>query len=610
MRILLLNDGYFLHSLKHDCDCEVFFASPDPDADLQLALEPVSIQHILERTPFNPDVILISDAINLRAAITGLEAVNIPLVFYGVDSPMNYFWQKEFAAACDLTFLDQEEQVTWLRQKFPERAESFHWLPLGADPFIYKKVNVPKEIDIAFVGSLNQQHRPKRSWILQELQKYFKVVVLDGEGKRTISPAEVVQVYNQAKIVLNENLFPGINLRTFEVMASGTCLLNEENNQLTEAFFSNWEHLVTYTPENIIFNTKTLLNDDFLREKIANQGMKQVLEHHTIGHRALTLVDTIRRFINDRHESSCKRTVYLGKAMLEQANRWPQHPVGKLKPESTRLLMSQIEMGCESADLHYELAVEALKEKRHKDAEKSLKRSLEIDPCHIRSSWAGFWVYWEDKQYQSAAKQIGILCHHFRIKTNAQKLIARLSKGKPLNHEDFLALGHMMEKAGWHLETGVDRSLDHPVRWNAFDAYQKAISLNPKSFEPFYYCARLLDKNGSPEFAVLFAEQAYKHKPWDAEITLWLGELLLKCHRREDAVRQLTHYLVNFSDADKWERVEGLSLREDEWQRILTNVLHYCRESVADQRPGESKENMKRRILNYQYDPTLQAPEV
>ncbi|MBU0519135.1 glycosyltransferase [bacterium] len=610
MRILLLNDGYFLHSLRNVFDCEVFYASPAPEADLQLELRPVHIQQILERCPFQPDIVLVSDAINLRTAVTGFENITIPLVFFGVDAPMNVFWQKDFAAACDLTFLDQFEQVDKLQTHYPDRKERFHWLPLAADPYIYKRVETEKLHDIAFVGSLNHHRRPKRTWILQELQKHFNVAVLDGEGRRAVSPADVVQVYNQSKIVLNENLFPGINLRTFEVMATGACLLTEENGGSFDHLFNNWEHLVSYTPENIIATAQTLLQDDQLREKIAQQGMNAVLDKHTVDHRAKTLIDKVQQFISDKRKKQLNgsRSIALGKSFLEQSNRWPQQPIGQLKSESIRLLMLQIERGCETAELHYELAVEALKQERHHDALKSLRRSREIDPCHMRSRWAAFWVHWEQKLYPSAAAEIEKLSHHFRLKKLSQKLIERLTRGKPLNHQDFICFGQIMEKAGWLLETGVDRSLDHPVRWNAFDCYQEAIALKPKSFDPYYHCAKLLDENGSPEFAVLFAEQALKHKPWNAELNVWLGILLLNSHRREEALRQLTHYLVNFTDADKWEQVESLPLREDEWQQILTHVLHSCRASVADHMPDGSEKAIRKRTLNNISMPLDQTP--
>jgi tetratricopeptide (TPR) repeat protein len=599
MRILLLNDDYFLDSLKNTYGCEVFFASPAPKADFSVGYRPIDLLEALEACPFQPDIILMSDAINLHLSVKGLDKTDIPAAFYGIDAPMNAFWQRDYAAFCDLTFLDQKAEVETMRSLFPERSHRIHWLPLAADPKIYRRDPVEKLYDVAFVGSLSFRQRPKRTWILRTLKRHFDIRIFDGGGNRSLGAAEVARIYNQSKIVLNENLFPGVNLRTFEVMACGTCLMTEESDGSWKALFRDGEHLVTYRPENLIERMRNLLENDQKREAIAEQGMREVLAEHTVDKRAGQLLMTLEEYLENRREGETKEIFHLGRALTQMASRWPEQPVAHLYEEGMRLLMNAVESGCESADLHYELAAQALENARPEDACASIDRALELDPGHLRTYWAAFWCHRELKNLETAAMAVGRLFHHFQMERKFYPVQSRVRQGEDLQPTDYLLLGQLLEKAGWILEPGVDRSITHPCRWNAFDLYQKAIELNPKLTEAYRYCADILDSAGIPEFAVLFAEQAVKLRPWDGQLTLRLVDLLLRSHRRREALQRLVHYLVNFTDADKWDAIESIPLNEEEYRSLLAGVWDACRKAEgADENELQHSAEVKRVLKN------------
>ncbi len=599
MRILLLNDDYFRDSLKDTFGCEVFFASPAPQADFSVGYNPIDLNEALDVCPFKPDIILISDAINLHAAVRGLEKTDIPVAFYGIDAPMNAFWQRDYAAFCDLTFLDQKAEVETLRRLIPERSHSIHWLPLAADPKIYHRSPTEKLYDVAFVGSLNFQQRPKRTWILRALKRHFDLCIFDGGGNRSLGAAEVARIYNQSKIVINENLFPGVNLRTFEAMACGACLMTEESDGSWKTFFQDGEHLVVYRPDNLVARVRELLEDDRKRETIAEQGRREVLAEHTVDKRAGQLLMVMEEYLENPRGREAKELFHLGRALTQMAARWPEQPVAQLHGEGVRLLLQAAETGYESADLHYELAAQALEEGRADDACASLDRALELDPAHLRSYWAAFWCHRELKNPETAALAVGRLFHHFQMERKFYPVQSRVRAGENLLPADYLLLGRLLEKAGWILEPGMDRSIAHPCRWNAFDLYQKAIELNPKLTEAYQRCAAILDGAGIPEFAVLFAEQAVRLRPWDSGLTLKLADLLLRSHRREEGLHRLVHYLVNFTDADKWDAIYTLSLSEEEHRGLLARVWDTCRKtddgSLSDR---ESSAEVKRVLKN------------
>jgi tetratricopeptide (TPR) repeat protein len=599
MRVLLLNDSYFLDGLRERLDKDVFFASPAPEADLSIGIKPVQVQDILRLCPFRPDVILLSDSINVRIAYLGLENLDIPKVFYAVDSPMNSFWQLDFAQAFDMAFFDQKAQVDELRKINPRRKDYYHWLPLAADTRIYRKLDLDKIYDISFIGLLNHLNRPKRTWILDELKRNFNLHIFDGGGNRSLMPHEVVEIYNRSKIVLNQNLFPGLNLRTFEVMASGACLLAEDNDRSWRFFFKDWKHLVTYKPETLVERVSVLLENEQLRDKIAHDGWSLVCDQHSIDNRVDDLLTKIRSTLIDQKGKPEERNYfYLGKSFLQLSNRWPQQPVGKLKNEGVRLLMSQLEDGEKIADIHYELGVNALEEGRPDDALASFEQALQIDPAHLRTCWGLFWCHRELDNHTEAYRGLERFSHHLRFE-EANPVIAReVSAGLPFTAVHYVFFGRLLEKAGWLMDAGIDRVGGHPCRWSAFDAYQKAINADTTSWQSMLQCAALLDQFGTPEFAVMLFEQAARIRPWDASLNFAVGDYMLRSYRRQEGLMQLVHYLMKFTDSDKWEKIEKLAFSDVEWQLLLDHVLDSCREADVSQGRLKIETEIRNRILS------------
>ncbi|MCX6639274.1 MAG: glycosyltransferase [bacterium] len=580
MRILIFNDDYYRAGLLNQ-GCDVFFAGPSQSADCQTGLEPVELTQVLKQCPFEPELILISDSINIRSMLLGLNRTSIPRAFFGVDTPMNFFWQRDYAQSFDLVFFDQKAIVENLRRQNPALADRFHWLPLAADHRIYRKLDLEKIYDIVFVGSLNDRLRPKRAWILKELQNRFKVQIFDGNGNRSLPPQEVVKIYNQARIVLNENLFPGINLRSFEVMACGSCLLTEYSDGSWSDYFQDGEHLAAFKPDNLIQKVRELLENDDLRESIAEAGYKAVQQEHTIDFRAKQLLEIVKKHLPEYRSKAedQQRYFHLGKAYLAVSSRWPSQPLSSLKSVGIKILLNLASQKWESAELHFELGAQALTESRRDHALNSFQRALQIEPGHLRSRWGIFWCLYEMGDYNRAAEEIKNQSHHLRMLNRGRTVFKHIVSGTDLEYSDYLFFGELLEKAGWDMDPGIDRTLGHPCRWNAFDAYQKAIACDPKLGTAYYKCAAVLERYQLPEFAVMLAQKAAELNPWDIDLRLRLGVLLLNTYRREEGLQQIVHYLVNSTDTDKWDKVEGSIVTDVEWLTILNRVWDSCHEN-------------------------------
>ncbi|TKJ40276.1 hypothetical protein CEE37_08085 [candidate division LCP-89 bacterium B3_LCP] len=597
MRILLVNDSYFVKSLR-DLGCELFYASPDTLADFQYELNTITIEQILSHCPFKPDILLFSDSLNLRSVPLGLERVQIPKVFFGIDSPMNKFWQFDFALGFDLAFLDQKAVVDEICKLHPQESERIHWMPLAADHNLYYPQKEDTLYDIAFVGSLNPAVRPKRSWLLQELQRHFSVEIFDGEGHRSLPPNAVRSIYNQSKIVLNENMFPGLNLRTLEIMACGTCLLTEESDGSWREFFKDGKHLVSFRPENLIRNVETLLNDDSKRKQIADEGAKIIKEKHTIDKRAEQFMQIVQECLPDINNTvDTHRSYHFGKSFLQLANRWPDQPVGKLKDEGVRLLLDATSSKNDSADLHFELAAQAMEDDKPQDALESLKKALDCDPSCLRAHWGMFWCQKMLADYESAADALQSLCHHLRISDYDPDYLGQLAKTEEFLASDYLYLADLMEEAGWLLENGINRSGSHPCRWNAFDALQMAIVVSPKTWTALTHCADLLQRCNSPDFAIIVLGKAVELQPWNPELRLKFAKMLLSSYCRKEGMEMLVQFLTKSNDPAKWEAIEEIPISDDEKQLLLDDVHNQSRNFDFSPEAIAKNSTTRRRVL-------------
>ncbi len=88
-------------------------------------------------------------------------------------------------------------------------------------------------------------------------------------------------------------------MRVFEAMASGSMLLtNEANDNGLEDFFQDRKHLVIYRNDNeIIELADYFLKNNDERERIAFDGMSNVLSEHTYGNRVEEMVKILAAFM-------------------------------------------------------------------------------------------------------------------------------------------------------------------------------------------------------------------------------------------------------------------------------------------------------------------------
>lgn len=197
-----------------------------------------------------------------------------PRIFYACDTHLPNSWRRirRFAERYDLVCCCHRAGA----QALPNGA----WVPAACDPALHGKQALPKMYDVAFIGT---EGGIPRKFYLQALRERYPNSVI-----RHAPHTELGRLYSQAKVGFNYSIRDDVNMRMFEIMASGTLLVTNRlsHDELAQLGLRNGEHLVCYDrPAHLFELIDTYLRQDAAREAIAQRGMEHVLQEHTYAHR-------------------------------------------------------------------------------------------------------------------------------------------------------------------------------------------------------------------------------------------------------------------------------------------------------------------------------------
>lgn len=308
MNILILGMAEFLEALR-DIGHDVRTCGPSADYEVVVSPEEYSVPGILSALgDWAPDICLFIETLGNRTFPSGLQNRPFPLVYYSIDTHLNWFWLKHFATTCDAVITTQKDFVPLLQEHVPL---SF-WLPWSNNPDQYFDVGAERDIPISFVGAVDD-FRPRRKALLALIATRYPIHVVADR----IEPAEVNALYGRSKIVVNEAIAGEVNFRVFEAMASGAMLLTDRVGNGLSNLFVDGEHLVTFGPEDILDKVGYYLAHEEERFAIATAGTTLVQDRHTRYERAKTLSD----FLSAIPSSPVKRPTRLGKAYFFMLRR-------------------------------------------------------------------------------------------------------------------------------------------------------------------------------------------------------------------------------------------------------------------------------------------------
>ncbi|AFS54483.1 CgeB family protein [Leptospirillum ferriphilum] len=217
-----------------------------------------------------------------------LKSLDCPKACYLIDTHLHPESHLVMAREFDLVFLAQKTFVPRFQE---ELDRPVIWLPLACDPELHCPYPVAEEVDVTFAGSIQSplQERTRR---LKRLSTRFSVrterVFLDS----------MPRFLSTGRLLFNASVKNDLNMRVFESLAIGKCLLTDDVPGLRDLFVPG-EDLAIYDDRSLVDVARTLLDHPEIRTRMAASGRKKVLESHTYLHRARTILSTL--------ESSLKR---------------------------------------------------------------------------------------------------------------------------------------------------------------------------------------------------------------------------------------------------------------------------------------------------------------
>jgi spore maturation protein CgeB len=248
----------------------------------------------------NPDVILVISPFGMNETI--FESFNslgkniIKLAWIGdLFGPQhkviaNYF-NKLYMT--DTYFIELSKKYN-----FPESS----YLPLAANTNIFYNVKKEKNNKLLFIGAFTND----RLNLINAIQNQ-KIHVIGPKWKNTnenitydkkhIDLTQVAYEYNVASTVLNikheKNVVNGLNMRSFEVPACKTCLIQDNLKDIEYNFEINKDILVYNSIEELNELLAKLQVDTQIIQKISQNGYKRVISSHTYEHRLQTILKDI-----------------------------------------------------------------------------------------------------------------------------------------------------------------------------------------------------------------------------------------------------------------------------------------------------------------------------
>jgi|GEM_PF-2377147 len=245
---------------------------------------------------FNPDLVFIPYAFFIPVEFYEMisELPNKPKVFaWEGDGGSNLESHKKYTPFIDILFETDKDYVKENKLNFKKMIH----LPFCANTMRYKDLGINRKNKTYFCGDLGIG----RDEIFSKLTNFE--FVIKGKNWHKLSEKsesfeitydkidinEQIDDYNKYKAVLNKhqavNHLSALNMRTFEVPATKTLLLNDYRDGIKDIFDIEKEILVYRDIHELIEFLEKLKRNPSEYDSVISNGYKRVLSEHTYIHR-------------------------------------------------------------------------------------------------------------------------------------------------------------------------------------------------------------------------------------------------------------------------------------------------------------------------------------
>ena len=215
--------------------------------------------------------------------------VNGKRIIYLLDNRMPYLhWQTK---AVIKAAKSKGTYVFCAQKKDADGNNNFHWLPLAVTPGYIHKHGMAG-YDFSFVGYLNDD--PRKALMERVSETY------QGNIKSDVFGANAIDVYISGRIGLNIPAYIGaksaydINMRVFEIAGLKLPLLTADQPGMIELGFIQGVNCMMYRDGvELMRFMEIMINNESLRESIAESGYSLVTKEHTYAHRAQQLLNIL-----------------------------------------------------------------------------------------------------------------------------------------------------------------------------------------------------------------------------------------------------------------------------------------------------------------------------
>jgi len=228
-----------------------------------------------------------------------------PNAYWAVDTHLGYDYRLWKAKQFDRVYCAQLEGVRKMRQ---DGIKNVSWLPLACNPMAHpnlaemmahpnkdehtKEKSLSKQYDLGFVGFINEGagegSNNRVDWLDYTFGKFPNSWFAYNRFFE-----DMAVIYIRSRLGYNISIKNDLNMRFFEVLSTGTCLLtNTDVEGILELGFIDGEHYIGYEGKSSFDRAARWgLSNSEEREKIAKNGMEYAREIHTYDKRINKILD-------------------------------------------------------------------------------------------------------------------------------------------------------------------------------------------------------------------------------------------------------------------------------------------------------------------------------